>query len=261
MIPWGTIAIVWFCTAILMSELFVLQRTLKNAGIVDIAWSACTAASGCVFAAISHGDLTRRVVVATMATVWGLRLASHLLSRCRRETEDGRYVALRAKWGARANVMMFGLYQIQALWAVLFSLPMLAASWPRRPFSTIDIVAVLIYVGSIVGETTADRQLAAFKASGPRHSEVCRTGLWAWSRHPNYFFEWFHWLAYICLASGTPLMGIAIAGAIVMFLFLTRVTGVPMTEAQAVRSRGDAYRKYQQEVSPFVPLPPGRFHA
>jgi hypothetical protein len=84
---------------------------------------------------------------------------------------------------------------------------------------------------------------------------VCREGLWRYSRHPNYFFEWLHWWAYVFLAIGSPLWWLPMLGVAVMFLFLTRVTGIPPTEAQALRSRGDAYRAYQRTTNAFFPGP------
>jgi steroid 5-alpha reductase family enzyme len=106
---------------------------------------------------------------------------------------------------------------------------------------------------ALTGESIADRQLARFRASPSNRGKVCREGLWRYSRHPNYFFEWFHWWAYAWLAVGSPLWWLPILGVVVMYLFLTRVTGVPPTEAQAIRSRGDAYREYQRTTNAFFP--------
>jgi len=80
--------------------------------------------------------------------------------------------------------------------------------------------------------------------------------MWAWSRHPNYFFEWIHWGGYVLLAAGGPLVWLAVLGMLVMLGFLTKVTGIPLTEARSLQSRGEAYREYQRTTSPFVPLPP-----
>ena len=87
---------------------------------------------------------------------------------------------------------------------------------------------------------------------------VCREGLWGWTRHPNYFFEWIHWWAYVLLGVGAPHGWLTLGGPVVMFLFLTRVTGIPPTEARLVESRGEEYRRYQREVNAFFPGPPRR---
>jgi steroid 5-alpha reductase family enzyme len=111
---------------------------------------------------------------------------------------------------------------------------------------------------AVGGETLADHQLARFRANPGNYGQVCREGLWAWSRHPNYFFEWLHWFTYLLLALGSARWRLALSGPVLMLLFLYRLSGIPWTEAQSLRSRGDAYRRYQREVSAFIPLPPRR---
>jgi steroid 5-alpha reductase family enzyme len=106
---------------------------------------------------------------------------------------------------------------------------------------------------SLSGEALADRQLESFKRDPQNRGRVCDVGLWRYSRHPNYFFEWLIWLSYALYASTSPAGWAAwIAPALILY-FLLRVTGIPATEAQALRSRGDAYRRYQARTSPFVP--------
>lgn len=242
--------------AVLMSALWFVQFKRHNAGIVDIAWSFGTGLTAVFFALSSSGDQTRRILVAVIAGLWGLRLGSALAKRVFSEEEDGRYKMLREKWGDRVQPLMFGFFQIQAAWAVLFALPMLAASQNPRPVSAIDFVAVAVWIIAIGGESIADAQLAKFRNDPANKGKVCRNGLWAFSRHPNYFFEWIHWFAYVILAVGGSFVWLAALGPVVMLLFLTRVTGIPTTEARAVQSRGAAYRDYQRTVSAFFPWPP-----
>ncbi|MGH8164637.1 MAG: DUF1295 domain-containing protein, partial [Rhodanobacteraceae bacterium] len=106
---------------------------------------------------------------------------------------------------------------------------------------------------SVFGETIADRQLARFRANPANDGKTCREGLWRYSRHPNYFFEWLHWFAYVALAIGSPLWWLALAGPVVMFVFLRFISGIPYTEAQALRTRGDDYRAYQHDTSMLFP--------
>ena len=134
---------------------------------------------------------------------------------------------------------------------------MLASSMNPLPWITLlDILAVFVWIVAIVGEGTADQQLKSFREDSSNKGKVCQIGLWSWSRHPNYFFEWIHWFAYLAVAWGGPLWWIAAAGVVVMYLFLTKVTGIPMTEARSILSRGDAYRDYQRTTSAFFPRPP-----
>lgn len=243
--------------AALMAGLWWVQRRTHNAGIVDIAWSFGTALCAVGFAALSaNGDHWRRWAVALMAGLWGIRLGSFLSKRVLSHAEDGRYTMLREKWGRRTQPMMFGFYQVQALWAVMFALPMLAAARNRAPFGIADVAAIGIWAVAVTGETIADVQLARFTSGAHNKGHVFRAGLWSWSRHPNYFFEWLQWWAYVLFATGSPMAWIAWAGMLIMLLFITKVTGISMTEARALQTRGEEYRRYQREVSPFVPLPP-----
>lgn len=103
------------------------------------------------------------------------------------------------------------------------------------------------------GVALADWQLARFKSQADSRGKTCRAGLWRYSRHPNYFFEWLHWCAYLLLALGGPYSWLAAITPLVLLYFLLFVTGIPPTEKQALASRGDDYRDYQRTTSPFVP--------
>jgi steroid 5-alpha reductase family enzyme len=111
---------------------------------------------------------------------------------------------------------------------------------------------------SWIGESVADRQLGRFKTRPGSRGLACREGLWRYSRHPNYFFEWLVWIAYSLLAWPAPHGYLALPIPLLMLFFLLRVTGIPYTEAQALRSRGEAYARYQREVSAFIPWFPRR---
>ncbi|WP_058197235.1 DUF1295 domain-containing protein, partial [Xanthomonas translucens] len=172
--------------------------------------------------------------------------------------EDGRYRALREHWhGDQRRFLLFFLGQ--ALVVVLFALPLsMAAHNPLPQWSMWTTLALATWLLAVGGESLADRQLAAFRAAPGNKGKTCRRGLWRYSRHPNYFFEFVHWFAYVFLAvgSGALWVGIAALGPLLMFAFLYRVTGIPYTEQQALRSRGQDYADYQRSTSAFFPLPP-----
>jgi steroid 5-alpha reductase family enzyme len=201
-----------------------------------------------------EGDLLRRGLVSALGFVWAARLAWYLLSdRVLGESEeDGRYKAMREQFGAKAPPVFFLFYQGQAAVAVLFSLPMLAAmqGGALGPWGWLGVGTWVI---AVVGEGVADAQLARFRSDPTTRGQVCRDGLWRYSRHPNYFFEWLHWWTYVLIGSGSLLTWL---GPVAMLVFLFRLTGIPYTEKQAIRSRGDAYREYQRTTSVFVPWPP-----
>jgi len=170
-----------------------------------------------------------------------------------------RYRELRRRLGERAQSVLFVFFQLQAAWVVLFALPMhFAARNPVPRFGALDVLGVLLWVAAVLGEALADRQLARFRNDPANRGTVCRAGLWRTSRHPNYFFEWVHWWAYVAIGIPGPHGWLTLAGPAVMLLFLWKVTGIPILEERLVESRGEAYREYQRTTSPFLPWPPRR---
>lgn len=256
MTPAAVVAAGWLLVALVMAVLWNFQRTRTNAGVVDVAWSLATGVLGVWFAVGADGDPARRGIVAGMAGIWSGRLGVYLWRRVAREAEDGRYRDLRGRWGSDAQRKLFWFFQVQAVWAVMFAVPMLAAARNPHPPGGLDAIGVGFWMVALAGESIADRQLARFRRDPGTRGQVCREGLWRYSRHPNYFFEWLHWWAYVFLGIGSTLWWIPPIGVAVMLLFLTKVTGIPPTEAQALRSRGQAYREYQRTTSAFFPWPP-----
>lgn len=232
---------------------------VRNAGLVDVAWTLCVGGAGVLFAWLGDGPSARRLLVGGFAALWSLRLAWHLFDgRVRGASEEGRYRRLRAFWGERADAWFLVFFLGQGVLAVLLALVFLLAANATAPLGWFDLLGALVWVGGFVGESIADRQLARFVADPANRGRTCREGLWGWSRHPNYFFEWLMWIAYALLAMPAPLGWLGwLAPATILFLVL-KVTGIPPTEAQALRSRGDDYRDYQRTTSPFLPLPPRR---
>jgi steroid 5-alpha reductase family enzyme len=133
--------------------------------------------------------------------------------------------------------------------ATAFVVPFVAT-----PRSELRWIGVAISVVGIAGEATADAQLARFKKTS---RGVCDVGLWSWSRHPNYFFEWCVWIGYAVYGLAyLPWGALALIGQAIIIGSIFGVTGIPPTEKQAIRSKGDAYREYQRRVSKFILWPP-----
>jgi steroid 5-alpha reductase family enzyme len=245
----------WIPIAAVMTALWLVQRRTGDAGIVDAGWAAGIGALAVFYAVAADGAFERRLLIAAMAATWSLRLTHHIVvDRLLPDGEDGRYAELRTAWGERFQGRIFWFFQAQGLLSVLFSLPALAAMSSRRAeLGPLDAAAVAIWLIGVGGESLADRQLAAFRADPSNRGRTCRVGLWRFSRHPNYFFEWLHWWAYAAAAVGGPLWWAAAAAPLVMLLFILFVTGIPPTEARALQSRGEDYRRYQRTTSAFVP--------
>ncbi|WP_028839674.1 DUF1295 domain-containing protein [Thermomonas fusca] len=243
---------IWLLAAVLMVLGWQWQRRRDNAGIVDVLWSAGLAGAALLLAFTGNGTSNARLLVGVLATAWALRLALHLWARVRSEAEDGRYRALREHWqGSQAK--FFGFFQFQALLVVLFSLPLAVVASNRNLAAWQLAVAIAIWAVSVAGESLADAQLARFRANPANRGKTCRSGLWRYSRHPNYFFEWLHWCAYAVAAIGAPMAWLGLLGPVVMYLFLRYISGIPFTEQQALRSRGDDYRAYQRSTPMLFP--------
>jgi steroid 5-alpha reductase family enzyme len=246
---WGT-AIV--CT--LMVALWFAQRRTGNAGIVDAGWAAGIAALAILYAAHSNATAHRTALAAGMAAVWGARLAAHLLRRVMNGPEDGRYADLRRQWGTGAQRHLFFFFQVQALACVVLSVPFLIPMFNSSPgLSFAEYAGVGLWFAGMAGEWLADLQLRRFKSDPANRGKVCSTGLWRYSRHPNYFFEWVIWTGFSVFALGSPFGYAALYAPFLILYFLLRATGVPPAEAQALRTKGDAYRRYQRTTSRFLP--------
>ena len=251
--PGTQIVLIGLAAILMMAILWCVQLLQKNAGIVDLGWAGGIGVSGICFALTSQGDVWRRVTAAVLIGIWSFRLTFYLFRRMRGHSEESRYAALRKKWGTSANLWLFCFFQIQALAVLIFVLPLLVACWNARYFSGWDLTGIAIWLIGFSGVALADAQLDQFKQNKENHGKTCRRGLWRYSRHPNYFFEWLLWWCWLPLSFGTSYWWIAVILPLLLLYTLVFKTGIPPTEAQALVSRGEDYRHYQKTTSPFIP--------
>lgn len=250
-----------------MTLTWLVARKLRNNGIVDVVWSlgfgplALVALFVTPHLAVNSLARVRWDVITALVLIWSLRLGTHLLVRVRAHhpREDVRYAKLRQEWGAATNRKMFWFFQLQGVLQVVLSAPIFLVNLDNSGTETCSGIgatgcagALLWFVG-IAGESLADRQLACFRADPANKGKVCQTGLWNYSRHPNYFFEWLVWVGYAVFALGSPWGWLGLIAPALMLHFLLNVTGIPMTEELSLKSKGDAYREYQRTTSAFVP--------
>ena len=257
------IVIVSVGLSLAMMLAWVLQRRLGNAGWVDMVWTLALGLAGVVYA-LAPTDVAplpgpRQLLVAALVALWSLRLGVYLARRTRGRAEDSRYAALRTEWGTGFEFRLFLFLQEQAAGAILLAFSMLLAARNPRPLGLGDAAALLVLAVAIIGEFVADAQLDRFRVAAPGRRGICDIGLWRWSRHPNYFFEWLSWLAYplfaIDLSGAYPWGWLALTGPMLIYWFLAHVSGIPPLERQMLETRGDAYRDYQRRTRPFLPLP------
>jgi steroid 5-alpha reductase family enzyme len=250
---------IWFSLTYIV-PLFLLgwwfQQRSKNAGWVDVLWAFATGVTGVFVGLNGDGETAVGVVIAAIYALWFGRLGWHLLRRIHGHPEEGRYVHMRVWAGNRAGLAFLLFYLMQASWVWLFALPgWVVSQGAMPPLWALDLGLFIVLV-AWVGESLADRQLAVFRNDPANKGLTCREGLWRYSRHPNYFFEWLHWFAYPLLGWNAPGGQWLWLAPAVVFIFLYYVTGIPFTEQQALRTRGEDYRRYQQTTSLFIPWRP-----
>lgn len=250
--------------SVVMAIAWRVQQQTSQSGWIDTIWSFAVGAVGVVVALwpVQEGAsmTARQMLVAALAAAWSLRLGISIARRTAKGGEDPRYAALYEEWGEDAPRRLFWFLQIQAAAALVLVVTIAAAAHNTAPGLRIsDLAGALVLVVSILGERLADNQLRDFRADPANRGRICETGLWAYSRHPNYFFEWLGWCAYPLFAINADLSYIpgfaALAGPTFMYWLLVHVSGIPLLEAHMLRSRGTAFEAYRSRVNAFFPGP------
>ena len=245
--------------AALFAVVFGIARGIDNYSIVDVAWSFSFALVAVFYATLADGWWVRRALIAALVVAWSLRLGIHLWRRIasHHPEEDGRYEEMREQWRSSIRVKMFLFFQLQAVSVVVLALPFLfAATNTKHSLGILDVVGAVVWLVAWIGESRADAQLARFKRDPLNRGRVCAEGLWRYSRHPNYFFEWLIWVGFFLVGAGATWGWIGVIAPAGILHLLLNVTGVPPTEKQSLRSKGDAYRRYQETTNAFFPWPP-----
>ncbi|SCC71846.1 DUF1295 domain-containing protein [Acinetobacter albensis] len=247
---------------VIMAMCWLIVTYNQRAGLVDVAWSFCIALNVMIAAFwLDTAPISVRIFIGCASSIWFLRLTWHLLRRYWHESEeDRRYANMRRAMGQFKHLGFLAFFMFQAGLAILFSYPMLSLlsttviQWSEWTHWALIAAAIMMLL-AFIGESTADQQLYRFKQKPEHHGKTMDQGLWKYSRHPNYFFEWLHWFAYpiLGLAAGQYLLWIY---PLLMWAFLYYITGIPFSEQQALRHRGQNYRDYQQRTSMFIPWQP-----
>jgi len=255
------LALIAVALSVLMAGAWAVQQRTGNSGWVDTIWTFSLGLVGAGSALWPVGGAApnaRQWLVAALVAIWSLRLGSHIAARTAKITDDPRYAAFAREWGVDSPRKMFIFLQNQGFGSIplVFSI-FVASRFPDHVLRLQDYLGALILFIGIAGESLADSQLKNFRENPANTGRVCDAGLWRWSRHPNYFFEWFGWLAYPVIAISTdyPWGWATLLAPLFMYWILVHVTGIPPLEAQMLRSRGERYRDYQARTSMFFPLP------
>lgn len=261
--PWEIVSLlnfwIWLpVLMILMGGLWLLQLSANNTSLADVGFCGGFFLLVLACSLSSDGDLLRRMVLLGMGGIYAFRLGSHVFKhRIWKHGEDARYRTIRRRLQHWEKPAVFFYFQLQVPGSIFFAGFL---CWLMSPshmgFRWWDGLGVALFMVAVSGEALADRQLEAFRSEAANNGKTLRTGLWRYSRHPNYFFESLHWWAYVPMAIGLPWSWMAPLWPLLMMSALLWVTGIPWAEAQAVASRGEDYRNYQRTTSAFIPWIP-----
>jgi len=229
---------------------------IRNYSFLDAIWSYGVAILAPIYAVAGPGHFERKIAFTLLGVAWSLRLGTYIFLRVLRHhpQEDVRYGGLRERWKGSGMFLVF--HELQAVIVVVFSLPFLLAAWRQMPLGVLEMIGLGLVAFALVGETVADRQMQRFKSDPANKGRVCAMGLWRYSRHPNYFCEFLVWVGFAVASLDTPHGWITLVCPLLMYYFLTKVTGIPLTEEYSLKSKGDAYRDYQRTTNAFFPWLP-----
>lgn len=240
----------------IMLAVWVWADKIKNAGVVDVFWSYNFPVIAIILFLLAPGFEPRKLLICGMVIIAGLRLGTYILIRTvsHLHEEEGRYQQLRKEWAPNPDRKFFWFFQMQAISNVLLAIPFFIVAMNSDPeLSPLEYAGAGLWVISVLGEAIADWQLKKFKKDPQNKGKVCSKGLWNYSRHPNYFFQWLMWMSYFVFALASPYGYLAIISPAIILYLLLRVTGIPMTEEQSIRTKGEAFKRYQESTSAFIP--------
>lgn len=226
----------------------------RDASIVDSLWSLMLLAIGIAYYAQDNLPGPRSVLVLVLLAAWAIRLSAFITWRNHGEPEDHRYAAMRKKHNPGFWWKSLGLvFLLQGLIAWIVSIPLWPAISAYSPMGVLDILALSLVLFGLLYESIADAQLAAFRSGAGNKNKVMRRGLWAYSRHPNYFGEACVWWGFYCFALAAGAWWTVFSPLLMTFLLL-RVSGVSLLEKD-IGERRPEYALYRQTTSAFIPWP------
>lgn len=244
-----------FCLTLYMLVWFGISLWQKRNDVADMAWGlgfVVLAWRSFVWAGYSGVSLVTNILV----TIWGVRLASHIFTRLRSKPEDPRYLKWRKDWGK--TIVWRSLLQVfllQGLFLYLISLPLISINFEKPvDLNWLTLLGMLIWLFGFLFEAVADKQLKTHVSNPKNKGKLLTTGLWRYSRHPNYFGEVTLWWGIYVIAMSVGVVWWVIIGPLTITFLILFVSGVPLLEKK-YQGRAD-FEKYKQQTSIFLPLPP-----
>lgn len=239
-----------------MIALFLLAWAVEDNSIVDIAWGPGFVLVAWLSMLWGTGALTRPVIVTSLVTVWGARLAAHIFFRNRGEGEDFRYAAWREEWSWFRLRSFFQVFMLQGFFMLVIAWEVILVNTRSGPGLTwLDGVGGMVWLTGFIFQAVGDAQLTRFKADPSSEGAILDKGLWRYTRHPNYFGEAVMWWGLFLFALNVPGGWMGVVSPLVITGLLLRVSGVTMLEKD-IGDRRPGYRDYVQRTSAFFPRPP-----
>jgi steroid 5-alpha reductase family enzyme len=241
-----------------MVFVWILSLRLRDVSIVDIAWGGVGAGIAFFSFLAAGGSTPRRILITSMVILWGIRLALHIGIRKKGSPEDFRYAAMRAEHGSAFPLRsLFTIFLLQAFLIWVVTLPVQVTQLAAEPahLGFLDLAGGLVWLVGFAWESVADLQLARFLSDPANRGKVMDRGLWAFSRHPNYFGEVVLWWGAYLVALSTPWAWVTIVSPILVTYLLMNLSGVPLLE-DALLDRRAGYREYVERTNAFFPWPP-----
>lgn len=244
--------------SLLFFSIWIVHLLLKNAAIADIGWGPGCMIIFLIYIIRGEGFSLRNLLLFLLVCAWGLRIVLFLIRRFSFEKkEDPRYQRIRKDWRENITIKFLSLFLAQGLMQIILSTPFLFTSLnPQTNISFFEILGAMIILVGLIGESIADEQLFHFKSNPDNHGQTCDKGLWHYSRHPNYFFEWLVWLGFAIYALGSGWGWLALSSPTLIYVMMIRLSGVPLAEDQALQTRGENYRRYRDRTNMFFPGKP-----
>lgn len=239
-----------------MTFVYLIGLIKKDNGIVDIAWGIGFSLIAVYTYLNFAGSASKQLLITLLVLIWGSRLALYIALRNKNKGEDKRYADFRKRWKKYWPLQSYlKIYMLQGLLMLLISLPIIIVNTLGSPqLFLINIIGILLWEFGFIFETIADMQMLNFKSNKANKGKILKTGLWRYSRHPNYFGEAVAWWGIFLITIGSPIWWIALISPVLITYLLLKVSGVTLLEKNLSKRKG--YQEYINETSAFLPLPP-----
>jgi steroid 5-alpha reductase family enzyme len=235
---------------------WLISLALRDASVIDPVWPLGFVAVAITAFVVGDGDEGRRLLLLVLVAVWGLRLSGYLVIRNAGKGEDFRYAAMREKRGRNFWIIsLVTVFMLQGVLMWIVSLPVQLAAVPGRALGWLAVVGTVMWGIGVAFESIGDWQLARFKANPDNRGKVLDTGLWRYTRHPNYFGDFLVWWGIFLIAAESGPGALGIAGPLLMTLLLVKVSGAGLLEKD-IATRRPGYAQYVRRTSGFIPRPP-----